>query len=342
MGKKWLFWFDEIGMKNDDLAGKKCANLGELTRMQLPVPPGFAISVDAYEMFMNKTEAIQEIREYFDKHGRQNRTLDQWTEVSMTLRKIIETQQMPIEMAQTITSHYHELSRKCGVSDPAVSVRSAGRVSRPGQYETHLNVKGSDGLLRSILKVWSSSFNPRSLAFRAQNDMPIETDPIGIAILGMINARTSGIMLTAVPHTGDDSKIVIEANWGLGESVVSGAVTPDYFILDKNSLDILEMKIGEKSKCISCSEKGVIEEEVPFDKSSEFCLTNEELKEIAKYGKLIEEHFRGVPQDVEWAISSNGNNVFLLQTRPAVIAKKKSPTEKIIDLIIGRRLCDPI
>jgi pyruvate,water dikinase len=86
------------------------------------------------------------------------------------------------------------------------------------------------------MKVWSSSFNPRSLAFRAQNSIPIETDPIGVAVLAMINARSSGVMFTAVPRTGDDSKIVVEANWGLGESVVSGAVTPDHFVIDKHSL----------------------------------------------------------------------------------------------------------
>jgi pyruvate,water dikinase len=141
--------------------------------------------------------------------------------------------------------------------------------------------------------------------------------------LVMVNARTAGVTLTANPNTGDDTKIVIEANWGLGESVVSGSVTPDYFVLDKGSLDILEKRLGDKDRCISCSERGIAEEDVMADKSSEFCLSDEELKEIGRHGKFIEDHFNGIPQDIEWAVAddiSGEGAIFFLQTRPAIIA----------------------
>ena len=133
--------------------------------------------------------------------------------------------------------------------------------------------------------------------------MPIESDPIGVAILGMIDARTAGVTLTANPNTGDESMIVIEANWGLGESVVSGFVTPDCFILDKGKLKILEKKLGDKNKFIRCTENGIAEEDIPQEKRSIFCLTDEEVKEIGRFGKLIEEYFKGVPQDIEWAVT---------------------------------------
>jgi pyruvate, water dikinase len=339
MEQQWLFWFDEIGTNDNDLVGKKCANLGELTRMGMKVPPGFALSLAAYEKFMNETEAAQEIQDYFKERGWRNRTLAEWAEVSLGLRRIVETQQMPLDMAQVITEQYYELQKKYGVPDLAVSVRSAGAVSRPGQYETHLNVLGPNSLLRNVIRVWSSSFNPRSLAFRAQYDLPIESDPIGVAILGMVKSRTAGVTLTANPNSGDDTKIVIEANWGLGESVVSGSVTPDYFILDKKSLNILEKRLGDKERCVSCSERGIAEECVTVDKGSEFCLSDEELKEIGKYGKLIEEHFKGIPQDIEWAVADEvigENAIYFLQTRAAIIAEKRSDTDQILNLIMRR------
>jgi len=341
MAGQWLFRFEEIGAEHNDLVGKKCANLGELTRMGLPVPPGFALSLDAYKKFLSETSIEQEIRKYIEQHAAESQSISQWTTTSKAIRQIVESKEIPGGMSEAITSAYNELSRKSGASDMAVSVRSAGTISHPGQYETHLNVKGRSDLLEKIIKVWSSSFNPRSLAYRARKGLPLESDPIGICILGMVNARTAGVSLTADPNTGDHSKIVCEANWGLGESVVSGSVTPDFFILDKESLEILEKKIGEKGKRISCSEIGVKEEDLSPDKSSSFCLDDEEAKQIARFGKIIEKHFQGIPQDVEWAISDDfpgGNNIFFLQTRPAIISEKKSTTDQILDLIMSRKL----
>lgn len=341
MAGQWLFRIDEIGSEHNNLVGKKCANLGELTRMGLPVPSGFALSLDAYHRFLFETKAVQEIREYLDKHGREYQSLSEWTTASTAIRQIMESKRMPGDMEDAITSHYDELSRKSGTSRMAVSVRSAGPVSHPGQYETYLNVNGTSDLLEKIVKVWSSSFNPRSLAFRAREGLALETDPIGVAVLGMIDARTAGVTLTANPNTGDHSQIVCEANWGLGESVVSGSITPDSFVLDKETLEILEKKLGQKERCISCTEQGVIEKEVPPDKTSCFCLGDEEVKEIARYAKFIEDYFEGVPQDVEWAVSDEfpaGSNIFFLQTRPAIIVEKKSATDTILDLIISRKL----
>jgi pyruvate,water dikinase len=338
---QWLFWFEELDTEDDGLVGKKCANLGELCRMGLPLPPGFAMSLDAYKRFLSETNTAHELREYLDTYGREIPNMGEWKKVSNSLRQIVESKEMPKDMAEAITSQYDELCRKAGTAGMAVSVRSAGPASHPGQYETYLNVKGATDLLEKIIKVWSSSFNPRSLVYRSRNGLPLETDPIGVAVLGMINARTAGVTLTADPNTGDHSKIVCEANWGLGESVVSGRITPDFFLLDKESLEILEKRLGQKEVCILCAETGVIEESVQDDRRSCFCLDEEEVKEISKYGKRIEEYFKGVPQDIEWAISDDfqkGSNLFFLQTRPAIIVEKKSATDQILDVIMGRRL----
>jgi pyruvate,water dikinase len=154
----------------------------------------------------------------------------------------------------------------------------------------------------------------------------------------MINARTAGIIFTADPNTGDTSRMIIEANWGLGESVVGGEAMPDVYVLNKESLEIVEKKLGKKSRYVTCKELGVAEEDCPTDLSGTFCLGDEEVKEVGKLGILLEKHF-GVPQDVEWAIDRDfelPKSIILLQTRAEVIAQKKAPIDQVLDLIVRR------
>ena len=183
-------------------------------------------------------------------------------------------------MRSEILAHYQELCNRCCSVDVAVSTRSAGAVSHPGQYETHLNVKGEAELLDRIKKVWSSSFNPTSLSFRKQKGLPLESDPIGVAVLKMVNARTAGIVFTADPNTGDAERMIIEANWGLGESVVGGESMPDTYVIDKKTFAIVERRMGTKLRCVLPSDKGVCEQETAQEKSCTFCLSDYELAEI--------------------------------------------------------------
>lgn len=339
MSEKYIFWIEELGQEHSEIVGKKCANLGEMAKIGLPIPPGFALSVKAYENFMVHTNSIEEIQHYLSQLSGDIENIKQFNQASKDIRKIAESKEMPGEMETMILSYYDRLCHKCDCSDVAVSTRSAGPISHPGQYETYLNVKGKADLLEKIKKVWASSFNPRSLAFRKRKGLPLENDPIGVAVLKMVNARSAGIVFTADPNTGDTSRMIIEANWGLGESVVGGELMPDVYVLNKESLEIIEKKLGKKSRYVTCKELGVAEEECPTDLSSAFCLRDEEAKEIGKFGILLERHF-GTSQDVEWAIDRDlelPNNVLLLQTRPEVIAQKRAPVDQVIDLILRRR-----
>jgi len=338
MPERYIFWFEELGRDQNSLVGKKCANLGEIAKIGLPVPPGFALSVRAYEDFLQETNAIQEIKDYLRRFGRGIESIELFNEASQGIRQIVESKRMPEGMRRMVLSFYDGLCRKCKVSDVAVATRSAGPVSHPGQYETYLNVRGEQDLLEKIIKVWASSFTPRSLAFRSQKGIPLESDPIGVAVLKMVNARAAGVIFTADPNTGEMSKMILEANWGLGESVVGGESMPDTYILNKGSLEICERKLGAKQKCVIFKPLGVAEEATPIHKRSAFCLKDEEVAEVGRLAVTLEKHF-GVPQDAEWAIDEDSpfpENIVLLQTRAAVIVQRKSAVDQVVDLMLKR------
>lgn len=338
MSTDYIFRIEELGQEFKPLVGKKCANLGEMAKIGVRVPPGFSLSLDAYRQFMSETRADKEINEYLNGLNHAFETIDQFNEASAELRRIVESKDMPGEMKDQVLFHYREICRKCNKDRVPVSTRSAGAASHPGQYETHLNVIGESDLIKNIIKVWASTFNARSLSARKRLGLPLGSDPIGVAVIKMVNARSAGVLFTADPNTGNRSIMIIEANWGLGESVVGGEAMPDVYVLDKESLEIVDTKLGSKKRCITCQEVGVAEVETSPDQCNAFCLSDQEVKEIGRLGKILEAHF-GVPQDTEWAIDQDlqcPESVVLLQTRAEVIAEQKKPIDRILDLMLSR------
>lgn len=338
MDTKWVFWLDELGQEHSELVGRKSANLGEMTKIGAPVPPGFALSMAAYEGFLNETGALDEIRVCLESTHGAATDFGRLHEISDNLRRILESRPMPPGMASTILSYYRQMCDRAGIDDVAVATRSAGAVSRPGQYESYLNVRGEADLLEKIKRVWSSSFNLRSLSASLRDGGPSASNPISVCILKMVNARTAGVAFTADPNTGDTSRIIVEANWGLGESVVSGETTPDRFVLEKEGLVIHEKALGAKARTISFSATGTLEEDLSPEKAAAFCLSDEEVREIGRLAKILEAHFDNKPQDLEWAIDNDlqpPNNIVLLQARPAKIAKKKDPADMILDHMLS-------
>ena len=335
MATKWIYWLEELGKEDNDLVGKKCANLGEIARAGLPVPKGFCLSVDAYGMFMELSGTSEEIGRLLETHKPGAEDVEGIRTLSTAMRQAVESKPLPPEMADTLLSYYSELCDRACAFDLAVSTRSAGTVSHPGQYETYLNVKGKDDLLDKVRKVWASTFNERSLAFRTKKDIPLGNEPIGVAVLAMVQARSAGIAFSADPNTGDTSRIILEANWGLGESVVSGELMPDRWVVDKGTLEIRESTLGKKAKATICLECGIEDAELSPEKACSFCLTDEEVKAIAGLASRLEEHF-GLSQDIEWAVVENQPppNIVLLQTRPVVIAKQ-APVDQVLDLMVG-------
>ena len=338
---KLIFRFEELGQEHNNLVGKKCANLGEMTRMGLPVPPGFAISIEVYRKFAEETGGAEETSRYVSSLGElKGQNVALFDELSQNIRGMIEGKEVPEDIKRLVGSYYEELCNKTGIPNVAVSVRSSGTESRPGMFETYLNVIGIKDVVDKIRKVWGSAYTSRAIAFRVNKDISIIGDELGIAVSKMVNARSSGVAFTVNPVTGDTSKIIIDANWGLGEGVVSGAGNVDRFVVDKEALAILDTYIGKKATQVITRKRGAYWDDVPLEKQSIPCLSNNEIVAVAKLAILLEERL-GEPQDMEWAIdpeSTTPNNVFLLQTRPAKVAAKKpeSVTDRMIDLIAKR------
>ena len=330
MPEKWVYWLKELGAEHNSIVGKKCANLGELTKGGFRVPPGYALGVEAYGRFMKETEVTERLLRFLSTfHADPDNVADtlKFEAASKEMRAIVESIRMPPDMEETIKSYYSELCKMTGIENLYVATRSAGPVSHPGQYETYLNVCGPDEVVRNVIRVWSSTFNTRSVIARARLGLPLHYDPIGVAVLTMVDAKAAGVMFTVNPVNGDESKVTIEASFGFGEAVVSGNVTPDRYFVDKVTLEIDERVVSDKG-CefvYNPDTKEMEYNDLPPDKRKLPCLEDREIIELTKIAKKVEAHF-GCPQDVEYSISGSlpfPESIFLVQARPESVWGKK-------------------
>lgn len=228
----------------------------------------------------------------------------------------------------------------------AVGVRSSGvaedsaEASFAGQFDTFLNLRGKKALMDSVKRCWSSLFGNRVLTYRARQGMTAgEGGSIGVVVQKMVKPRSAGVCFTIDPVSGNRSKIVIEGNWGVGESIVKGIVSPDRFVVNKDTLNIETRNISEKKNYIVAKQGKTKQEAVPLDKQNEPCLTDEEVRRIAELSKKLELHY-GLPQDTEWAVDldlSFPDNIFFVQARPVTfIPAQKSTTDKMLARMINR------
>jgi pyruvate, water dikinase len=330
MSEQWIYWLKEVGVEHNDIIGKKCANLGELTRGGFRVPPGFALGVGAYDRFMKETGASDRLLKYFESFKADPHDITdtpKYDAASKEIRSLVESIKMPLYMEKTIREYYQGLCQETGRDNAFVATRSAGPKSHPGQYETYLNVSGEEDVLKNVIRVWASTFNTRSIISRARLNLPLHDDPIGVAVLTMVDAKAAGVIFTVNPINGDESKVAIEASFGFGEAVVSGNVTPDRFLVDKVTLEIDERVVSDKGAEFAYNpETRTMEyKELEADKRKIACLEEREIIELTKIAKKVQTHF-GCPQDIEYAISRTipfPESIFLVQARPESVWGKK-------------------
>jgi pyruvate,water dikinase len=324
-----VLWFESLRKTDIPLVGGKNANLGEMTNAGIPVPPGFAITAYAYKVYIEKTGIASKIYEIINLTVTDPNEPRQFEEASKKIRALVESTPMPKEIENAIKSAYEGLCRKLNLNDVFVAVRSSATAedlpdaSFAGQQDTYLNVRGVNEVLQATVKCWSSLFTPRAIFYRTEKGFAHEKVLISVGVQKMVNSRAAGVMFTINPVIGDPSQIVIEGNYGLGESVVSGAVTPDDFVVDKNSLKIIERRLATKKvQYIRDPNTGkTVHVEVPADKQDQPCVNDEEILKLAQLGKHIEQYY-GKPQDIEWAIDRDSqfpNSLFIVQSRPETV-----------------------
>jgi len=322
MSYKYIMWLNELGRESTSLVGGKCAHLGEMIRQGIPVPPGFAVTFGAYDKFLDEGGLRGKIEEILRKIERGRP--EEYERASREIRKLIEETPMPRDIEDEIRSAYRELCRMFGDQDLAVAVRSSAAAedlpdaSFAGQQETYLNVIGEDEVLNKVKKCWSSLFTPRAISYREQKCLNNGRVSMAVAVQKLVNARSSGVMFTIHPATGDGSVVVIEGGWGLGEAVVGGLVIPDRWVVEKITLRIVEKSVSRKTKwCLRGDDGLTVISDLPEDLRERPSLKDEEVIELAKLGIRIEEHY-GTHMDVEWAVDESAQ-IFIVQARPETV-----------------------
>jgi pyruvate,water dikinase len=337
--------FSKLNKNSLPMVGGKNASLGEMINSGIRVPPGFAVTTDSYSVFIDQAGIKEKIFQRLSGLNPDN--IEALNQSAADIQEWIRTSSIPDDIQQAIDAKYSLLCRQSQVDMLPVAVRSSATAedlptaSFAGQQDTYLWVIGADQVIQKVRNCWASLFTPRAISYRIKNHFPHEKVLISVGVQKMVNSRAAGVMFTLNPTNGDISKVVIEGSWGLGETVVSGSVNPDKFVVDKVMLEINERAISAKHiECIYDIEKGeVVNADVEADMQCTCCLGDLEIKELVKTAKIIESHY-GRAMDIEWAIDKDFSfpqNIFIVQARPETVWSRRR-TESKIGAKTGRQL----
>ncbi len=342
---KYTRHFNEIGLGDVALVGGKNASLGELYRhlqpQGIPVPEGFAITADAYRYFLQQNSLVQRISECL--HTLDTQDTDQLRATGSKIRQWIESATLPADLVQDIQQSYSKLGKNI-----AVAVRSSATAedlptaSFAGQQETYLNVVGADGLLSACRKVFASLFTDRAISYRHDHGFAHEHVALSIGVQRMVRSdlAAAGVMFTLDTESGFRDVIMINAAYGLGETVVKGAVNPDEFhvfkpVLDDRPRAIISRHLGEKEEKLVYAGAGeedlTASQQVNEEDRHRFCIDDGDLRILADYAVRIEEHYtrqygRPMPMDIEWAKDGETGELFIVQARPETVRSQETGT----------------
>ncbi|MBI4144850.1 phosphoenolpyruvate synthase [Candidatus Woesearchaeota archaeon] len=344
--KQLVLWFDELGIEDIPLVGGKNASLGEmyrtLTSKGVRVPNGFAITAHAYRTFLAEAGIEDEMRDAL--RGLNTSNMRQLAEAGRKVRELLIHSEFPSDLRDAIIEAYHKLCKEYGPNTD-VAVRSSATAedlpdaSFAGQQETFLNIKGPDDLMEACRKCFASLFTNRAISYRAEKGFDHFKVYLSIGVQKMVRSdlACSGVMFTLDTETGFPDACFITGSWGLGENIVQGAVNPDEFFVHKPTLKqgfrpIINKVLGEKTiKMVYTQEGTRTTKNVDVDVKDRrrFCLTDDEVLELARWGTIIEDHYtakkkRWSPMDIEWAKDGRMDQLFIVQARPETIHSQKN------------------
>ncbi|MBP8591466.1 phosphoenolpyruvate synthase [Candidatus Shapirobacteria bacterium] len=317
-----MLWFDEVDKEDIPLVGGKGANLGELTKIGAPVPPGFIVTAAAYFYFLKENNLEEKIRALLREVSPSKP--ESYQEVAEKIQKLIISSPMPKDLAVQIMKAYLKLGK--GINEPLVAVRSSAtaedlpEASFAGQQRTFLNIRGEANVVNSVHRCWASLFEGRGIFYREEHGFDHLKVGLAAPVQKMVQSDASGVIFTADPTGQRKNIILLEAVWGLGELIVQGEVIPDLYLVDFKTLKILEKETHpQRIQLIKKGEK-TVKVLVPKGKIKKPKLTNAEIKKLAKIAKKVHEHYF-FPQDLEWAREKG--KFYLVQTRPITTLDKK-------------------
>lgn len=321
--KKLVVWFSEVGRTDIPLVGGKGANLGEMSRAGLPVPQGFIVTADAYFAFIkdHKLDTFIE-KETKNLDPEDSKKLNV---IAEALQKAIKENELPKALQQQIEKAYEEMHEGPVAVRSSATAEDLPDASFAGQQATFLNIEGKKQLIKAIRECWASLFGARAIYYRTVNKFDHMKVGIAVPVQKMVQSEVSGIMFTVDPVSEDTGKIVIDAGLGLGEAIVSGSVTPDHYVVDKEKMEIVSKEIQPQAWMFVRDTGGKnIHKNLTEEQKKNPKLSDEQIIALAKIGAQVEKHY-GKPQDTEWAFE-NGS-FFMVQARPVTTLGEKKANE---------------
>ncbi len=326
--------FNEIGKDDVMTAGGKGANLGEMTRAGLNVPPGFVVTAGAYRLFLSENNIGEKINSLLEEAGADEQKLFSAAE---KIRAFITAGKMPDLLRERVSQDYLFLCENAGNSSLRVAVRSSATAedlpdaSFAGQQETYLNVVGIDALCENIIRCYASLWGNRAVSYRQTQGYDQQSVALAVVVQEMVESEKAGVLFTVDPINNNRDEMQLNASYGLGEAVVSGKVTADTFICGKDG-SVKSSVVGSKEIEIIYAENGTKEVPVSPEKSGVLCLSEVEVRALCKAAVDVEKYY-GCPMDIEWAV--RGGNAYILQAR-AITTLTENINEAEIEKYISR------
>ncbi len=321
--------FTGLNRNDAGIAGGKGASLGEMTQAGIPVPPGFVVLSESFEQFIKETDLVQEIDSIL--HKVEHKEIHTVERASEQIRELILNAEMPKDIADEVSQSFKELDTKYVAVRSSATAEDGRDHAWAGQLESYLNTT-EDDVLTKVKLCWSSLFTPRAIFYRFEKGLHSTKISVAVVVQKMVESEVSGIAFSVHPVTEDYNQLIIEAGFGLGEAIVSGSVTPDSYVVEKEPRNILDINVSTQTRALHRSENASVEHgnnewvNIPEPEASSQVLNKEQILELSEIIIKIEDHY-GFPCDVEWAFESG--KFYIVQSRPiTTLVRKNSSLQK--------------
>jgi len=325
-----LKWFSNLSKESVGEAGGKGASLGEMTRAGIPVPNGYVILASSFEKFLDETDLNVEIDSILEKVN--HKEMQSIENASEEIKALIMNAKMPKDIASEIVASFKKLNSTFVAVRSSATSEDSSSAAWAGQLDSFLNTK-ADTLLENVNKCWASLFTPRAIFYRFEKGLHDTKISVAVVVQKMVNSEISGIAFSVHPVTQDRNQLIIEAGLGLGEAIVSGQITPDSYVIEKNPRRIIDKNISEQERGLFKVETGGNEWKENLPRGKEQKLSDKQIMELSEIILGIEKHY-AFPCDIEWAFE-NGK-FFIVQSRPITTLTDKSNDKEMPSVVKGK------